>query len=249
MSTSIAAISWPRPASSSSPRADQRGVALAEPRRRRPIGAAIRVGRLDHGEPVGPLGLGVRIGGQLTDEFGVAVIRALGDHHAVMAGDDPGDLHRQVVGLGAGAHEVALRQLAGQARTEAFGQLDHVMVQVAGVGVDEPRLPAQRVDDPRVGVADRGHVVVAVEVAPTVGIVDPHALAADEMHRLVVEQLVAGCEPGGPPADQIGVRHRRPPRSRRRAARDRGRASTASRASRPGRSSVTASARCGAWSI
>src|SRR5258708_11406316 len=41
-------------------------------------------------------------------------------------------------------------------------------------------------------VADHGHVVVAVEIAPAVGIEQPDTLAADQVHRMVVEQRRPG---------------------------------------------------------
>ena len=56
---------------------------------------------------------------------------------------DAGDLHREIVGLGAGAHEVARVQIARQDRPEPLGELDHVLVQVAGVGVEQSGLLVQ----------------------------------------------------------------------------------------------------------
>ena len=53
-----------------------------------------------------------------------------------------------------------------------------------------------------VGVADRGDVVVAVEVAVAVGVEHPHALAAHEVHGLVVEELVARGERLGAAPEQ-----------------------------------------------
>ena len=178
------------------------GAELGLGRTERP---AVGVRRLDHAQPVRPLGFGIRVGRQLADEVGVAVVRALGDDDTVVARDHPRDLHREVVGLRAGAHEIAARQVAGKARRQALRQLDDVLVEVARVRVEQAGLLGERGDDARVGMADRGHVVVAVEIALAVGVEQPHPLAAHQMHRLVVEQLVAGGEGGGAPAQQLGV--------------------------------------------
>ena len=84
------------------------------------------------------------------------MVRTLGHHDTVVARDRPRDLDREVVGLRAGAHEVAARQVAGQARRQALRQLDDVLVEVARVRVEQPGLGGEGGDDARVGVADEG---------------------------------------------------------------------------------------------
>ena len=83
------------------------------------------------------------------------MVRTLGHHDTVIARDHPRDLHREVVGLRAGAHEVAARQLAGKARAEPLRQLDDVLVEVARVRVEQPGLGGEGGDDARMGVARR----------------------------------------------------------------------------------------------
>ena len=46
-----------------------------------------------------------------------------------------------------------------------------------------PHLGDARLDDPRVGMADVGDVVHAVEVGAAVGVVEVRALAADDVER------------------------------------------------------------------
>src|SRR5690606_26491161 len=77
----------------------------------------------------------------------------------------------------------------------------------AGVSVEQGRLRGDRLDDPWVGVADRRHVVVAVEVAVAVDVPEPHPLAAHELDRLVVEELVAGGERLAATIQQRGFGH------------------------------------------
>jgi len=45
-----------------------------------------------------------------------------------------------------------------------------------------------------VAVPHRGDVVVAIEVAPPVGVEEPDPFAAHEMNGLLVEELVGGSE-------------------------------------------------------
>ena len=60
------------------------------------------------------------------------------------------------------------------------------------MGVELARLLANCIDNPRMAMADMRHVVVHVEVAPAIGIVEPDPLAFDEVDRLVIEQPVGG---------------------------------------------------------
>jgi len=54
--------------------------------------------------------------------------------------------------------------------------------------------PRHRLDDMRVGVPHTGHVVVHVDVAPAVGIIEIHTLAAHDVQRMVVEKRRAGTQ-------------------------------------------------------
>jgi len=60
------------------------------------------------------------------------------------------------------------------------------------VGRQEPLLFGHRPGDPGMTVTDHGHVVVAVEIPPTLRVEQPDALAADQVHRAGVEQRRPG---------------------------------------------------------
>ena len=61
-------------------------------------------------------------------------------------------------------------------------------MEVARVRVQEPHLGDAGLDDPRMGVADVGDVVHAVEVGPAVGVEQVGALAADDVERRPVAE-------------------------------------------------------------
>ena len=139
------------------------------------------------------------------------MVGVVGDDHALVLADDPRDADGEVDGLGAGAHEVTDPQRFRHRRGEPLRVADDVVVQVARVRVQRRRLARQRGDHVRMAMPDRGHVVVAVEVAPAVRVEEPGALAAHEVHGTVVEQPVARPERAAAPLAQcvdIDVRRR-----------------------------------------
>ena len=130
-----------------------------------------------------------------------------------LGGQPPG----QLVGLGARGREEDGVEPRRHRRHQPLGELDDLRVEVARVGVEPPELPADALDDGRVGVPDDGDVVVGVEVAAAVGREEPRALTADDLQRLVVEErrdraahrVARGAEQG---AGVAGRRRRVPAR-------------------------------------
>jgi len=57
--------------------------------------------------------------------------------------------------------------------------------------VECPGLPSKRIDHHWMTMADTRNVVVAIEIAVSIGIVQPYTLTPDEMYRVVVEQRIA----------------------------------------------------------
>ena len=144
------------------------------------------------------------------------MVGVLADDHALVLADHPRDADGEVDGLGAGAHEVTDPQRFRHRRGEPLRIADDVVVQVARVRVQRRRLAGQRGDHVRMAMPDRGHIVIAVEVAPPIRVEEPGALAAHEVHRAVVEQPVARPERAAAPLMQcvdVHVRRRahRPP--------------------------------------
>ena len=124
---------------------------------------------------------------------------------AVLASDGARNLDGQIVGLGAGAHEEARLEPVGKHGSKPFGQTHDLLVEISGVGVELGGLTSECGDDAGVGVADRRHVVVAVEQLVPVDIGDPDVLAANEMYRVVVEQLIRGGQGGFASSSKIVV--------------------------------------------
>ena len=73
---------------------------------------------------------------------------------AVLAGDRPSDLDSQIVGLGAGAHEVARLETVGEHGAEPFGQTHDLVVEIAGMRVELGSLASECSHDAGMGVAD-----------------------------------------------------------------------------------------------
>ena len=100
-----------------------------------PVGPPVEVRRLHDRQPIGTFSRWVSFRGQLFHQGGTAVVGRLRDDDTPAARDRPGDLHRQVVGLGTRAHEHAGTEVPRQQGAEALRQQHHVLVQVAGMGV------------------------------------------------------------------------------------------------------------------
>src|SRR5690606_26564746 len=81
-----------------------------------------------------------------------------------------------------------------EGRRQPLDIVENALVQVARVGVEHRRLPADRLDHPRVAMADMRHIVVAVEIPPPVRIPQPDALAPHQMHRVIVEERHVAAE-------------------------------------------------------
>jgi hypothetical protein len=118
------------------------------------------------------------------------VIGVCGDDEAGAAGAGSRHPESEVVGLAAGAGEHDVTDLRRKRREEFFREVEHGLVQVARMGVEHGGLPRNCLHDMRMAVPNGCNVVVGVQIAMTGGIVKPDAFAADELHRLLVEQPV-----------------------------------------------------------
>ena len=82
----------------------------------------------------------------------------------------------------------------GAARIEAgqqpLGIGDDVGMQIARMGVERRQLAGDRLDHAAVAMAQRGDVVIGIEVGGAIAIVEPHALPSDKMQRLFVKQPI-----------------------------------------------------------
>ena len=146
-------------------------------------------------------------GRQLSQRAGDAVIGVCGDDEAGAAGAGSRDAQSEIVGLAAGAGEHDVTDLGRKRREQFFREVEHGLVQIARMGVEHGGLPRNRLHDMRVAVPDGCDVVVGVQIAVTGGVVEPDAFAADELHRLVVEQPIRRAEQPASPRDQVLCRN------------------------------------------
>ena len=96
-----------------------------------------------------------------------------------------------------------MAKLSGERGEELLRVVEDGFLDVAGVGVQRLHLLVDSRDDPRVGVADRGDVVVNVEVVISVAVKQRDALAANDFKRGVVEEPVSGSEALVPASDAL----------------------------------------------
>ena len=96
-----------------------------------------------------------------------------------------------------------MTDLGRKGREQFFGEVEHGLVQVARMRVEHGGLPRNRLHDLRMAVPDGCNVVVGVQIAMSGGVVEPDAFAADELHRLVVEQPIRRAEQPASPRDQV----------------------------------------------
>ena len=87
-------------------------------------------------------------------------------------------------------------------RGQPLGKRDDALVQISAVHVEGGLLARHRLDDGGVAVPDAGHVVVHVDVAAAIGVVDVRALAADDVERLAIEERRAS------PQRLVSARHK-----------------------------------------
>jgi hypothetical protein len=127
--------------------------------------------------------------------LGQPVVGVGSDDRASPPGGRTGDPPGKVVGLASGVHDQDRIEFRRQGGFEPLGEFDDRLVQVATVSRQKPLLLRHRAHDPRVAVADDGHVVVAIEITPVIGVVQPYAVAPDQMHRLLIEQRGARQRP------------------------------------------------------
>src|SRR5262249_62123870 len=88
---------------------------------------------------------------------------------------------------------------------QLLGELQRVLGEIAGMGVEGARLARQRFDDLRVAVAYDRHIVVSVEIAPPTLVVHPHSLSTHELQRLLVEELIGRSQHARTPCQEPGM--------------------------------------------
>ena len=118
----------------------------------------------------------------------------LHDDAAAAAGRELRKTPRDIVRLASGIDEHAGIEMRGQGRGEAFCVLENVRVQITGVRRKQRGLFLDCGHHLGMRMPDVGHVVVDIEVGEPACIVQPHAGAAHDVQRPLVEELRARAE-------------------------------------------------------
>ena len=132
--------------------------------------------------------------GELAHFGAVAVVRRIGADDAAPAGGEPRHQQRHFVRFRAGAGEDHALDASVVAAGQPFGVVEDALVQIAAVDVQRGRLAADRLHDMRMAMADAGHVVVHVHVAPPALVEHGNTFAAHDVQRLAVEERRPGAE-------------------------------------------------------
>ena len=131
-------------------------------------------------------------------------------HHdrAFVAADGAGDSKGQVVGLGPRAGKHAHFEPGRQGTAQPLGVFHDSLVEVTGMCIQQGRLLTQRRHHSRMTVPNRRYIVVAIQEAPAIGVVEPYPGAAHQVNRFVVKQPVSGSHRPVPALDQHRFLHR-----------------------------------------
>ncbi len=117
------------------------------------------------------------VGADVDERVGVAVVSVLEDEDVLAAGVRAGDAQSEFIGFAAGVDEVADAKRRGEERSEALCVTIGVVVEIAGVGVEDGELVLDGANDARMRVADERNIIVDVEEGPA-GIVKEILLPA-----------------------------------------------------------------------
>ena len=128
----------------------------------------------------------VLVGAHLLQRHEMAVIGPVERHDTLTLCVVARHAERQIVRLAAAAHEGGDGQVLGQGCRQRLGIGDDVVVEIAGIGVEQGGLFRQYRDDLRVGVAEMGDVVVTIEIGAAAIVIKIDTLAAHDLHRRLV---------------------------------------------------------------
>ena len=101
---------------------------------------------------------------------------------------------RQFVGLASGVEEVTNFERRWEKSGKARGILQHAVMEVAGIGVEECELPGSSFHHAGVRVSDQGHVVVNIEERAARFIVKILSPATDNFQRVLVRHTEVSAE-------------------------------------------------------
>ena len=137
---------------------------------------------------------------------GVSVVAEVAHDDPAVARRESGDPQGEFIGFSSRTREHRRVQRCCELRGQALGVLHDGLVQISRVQVQCRGLTGDGVDHMWMAMAHVRHVVVGIQIAAPVDILEPYALTAHEMHRLVVEQRSITAEDVEPTLHQRVVR-------------------------------------------
>ncbi len=127
----------------------------------------------------------------MPDEgFRGAVVGGVGDNEPISSGRHLADPHGKIIRLTAGTRERDGGQLLRHRREQALGELNGTIRNVTSMCIEYRGLFDEPRNDLGMAMTDDRHIVVGVEVTPSIGVVQPDTFAANDMNRFLVEQSV-----------------------------------------------------------
>ena len=124
----------------------------------------------------------------------MAVIGVFEDDNVLTIGVGTSKAKGEFVGFAAGVEEVADSQWGGQKRGETFSVAEDVVVEIAGVGVEQSELLLGSGDYARVGMANEGDVIINVEVSSAIFVVEILAPTANDFQGTLIRDAEIGAE-------------------------------------------------------
>ncbi len=187
-----------------------RGVLLAAIRVGPAVRPAIVVGHhcfVHVGWRALPAGAIELVRAHIHESVGVSMVSPLEHDDVLATGVRLRHAERQLVGLASRADEVADAEGFWEQLAQPCGVVHRVLVQVAGVGVEQGDLPPRGPDDSGMAVTDVAHVVHAVQVRPAGFVVQELPPSPDDVDRRCVGQAQVRSEPSVPGLHQLRPVH------------------------------------------
>src|SRR5215469_5517139 len=126
--------------------------------------------------------------GHAGDYVGPSMVGTIRDDESRAACYHLAHLHREIVGFAARTRKDDVAKLLREGRKKFLGEHDRLNRQVAGMGVENTRLFADRLHNDGMTMAYDRHVIVGIKVAPTLLVIQPHSLGTYDLQRLLVEE-------------------------------------------------------------
>ena len=130
----------------------------------------------------------------IDESAGVAVIGVLEDNDVFAAGVSAREAKSEFVGFAARVQEITNFERRRQKHGKTLGVFEYVVVEIASVGVEQRQLFLGGSDDARMRMANKGDVVVHVEISAAGFVVEVLTPAPNNFKWVVVGNAEIGTE-------------------------------------------------------